>query len=72
MKFVSIKNYIIDNWTLICKRLGLGTIIGGIIFSIIIALFGVEFKTVGTIWIVSNTIGQLIILCGALGPYLRN
>lgn len=72
MKFASIKNYIIDNWTLICKRLGLGTIIGGIIFSVIFSLLGASFQTAGTIWIISNTIGQIIILFAALGPYLRN
>ena len=72
MKFESVKDYIIDNWQVFCKRIGLGKIIGGIIFSIISALFGVEFQTVGTIWIVSNTIGQLIILCGAFGPLMKD
>jgi integral membrane sensor domain MASE1 len=72
MKFVSLKDYIIDNWEVICKRIGLGIIIGGIISAIISALIGTSFQTTGTIWIISNTIGQIICVFGTLGPNLRN
>jgi len=72
MKLESIKDYIIDNWEVICKRIGLGTIIGGIIFAVISAFLGASIQTTGTIWIVSNTIGQMISVIGNLGPNLRN
>lgn len=71
MKLESIKDYIIDNWEVICKRIGIGTIIGGIIFAVITALIGTSFQITGTIWLISNAIGQIITVFGTLGPNLR-
>ena len=62
--------WIVGALCMVLLRRTLGVVVGP--QEIMFALLGAGFQTVGKIWIISNTIGQIIIVFAALGPYLRN